>query len=356
METTLRPLSLGEILDRTAELYRRNFLLFAGISSVYAGVLLVLSLIQIGVQQAALSMHLGGGLVVITVIGVVVLWLAMFVSGGLAVAANTRAVGWVHLGEPASIGAAYRAILPRTGRYLWLLTKTYFLAWFPFVLVYGGYIAIILVYVKPKGLMTQHPTATAAPADSQTVMILAGATVVFLVLAAVTVVYGILMSLRWSLAVPACTVEGLNARESMRRSAQLSKGSHGRIFMLGLLAVVIQLGLTFITQGFFLVVGIKHQGVLPVWMSIVQQLLAFLTNTFVGPIYATGFTLFYYDQRVRKEGYDIERMMQNAGMTQLEPALQVPVAIEPLVPVAPEPPALVTPEPSVPADLGSGHE
>jgi hypothetical protein len=32
METTLRPLSLGEILDRTAELYRSNFLLFAGIS------------------------------------------------------------------------------------------------------------------------------------------------------------------------------------------------------------------------------------------------------------------------------------------------------------------------------------
>lgn len=355
METTLRPLSLGEILDRTAELYRRNFLLFAGISSVYAGVLLVLSLIQIGVQQAAPSMHLGSGLIVITVVGVVVLWLAMFVSGGIAVAANTRAVGWVHLGEPASIGAAYRAILPRTGRYLWLLTQTYFLAWFPFVVVYGGYLAIIFVYVKPKGLLTPHPTATAAP-DSQTVMILAGATVVFLILALVTFVYGVIMSLRWSLAVPACTVEGLNARQAMRRSAQLSKGSRGRIFMLGLLTVVIQLGLTFITQGFFVVVGIKHQGVLPVWMSIVQQLLAFLTNTFVGPIYATGFTLFYYDQRVRKEGYDIERMMQNAGMMQPEPALEVPVAIEPPAHVAPEPSALVAPEPSVPANPGSGHE
>src|ERR1700761_5961174 len=84
--------------------------------------------------------------------------------------------------------------------------------------------------------------------------------------------------------------------------------------MLALLAGVIQLGLTLLTQGFFVLAGIKHQGVLPVWMSIVQQLLAFLTNTFVGPIYATGFTLFYYDQRVRKEGYDIERMMHAAGL------------------------------------------
>jgi hypothetical protein len=52
-------------------------------------------------------------------------------------------------------------------------------------------------------------------------------------------------------------------------------------------------------------------------MSVLQQLLAFLTNTFVGPIYATGFTLFYFDQRVRKEGFDIEHMMQAAGMLPL---------------------------------------
>ena len=51
METNLRPLTLGEILDRTAQLYRENFLLFAGIAAVYAGVLLVLSLVQIGVQE-----------------------------------------------------------------------------------------------------------------------------------------------------------------------------------------------------------------------------------------------------------------------------------------------------------------
>jgi hypothetical protein len=48
---------------------------------------------------------------------------------------------------------------------------------------------------------------------------------------------------------------------------------------------------------------------------VAQQLVAFVTNTFIGPIYATGLTLFYYDQRVRKEGYDIEWMMEAAGLT-----------------------------------------
>ena len=48
MESGLRPLSLGEILDRTAQLYRSHFLVFAGIFSLYAGVALVLNLLQIG--------------------------------------------------------------------------------------------------------------------------------------------------------------------------------------------------------------------------------------------------------------------------------------------------------------------
>lgn len=331
METTLRPLTLGEILDRTAELYRNHFLLFAGISSVYAGILLVLSLLQIGAQQAALALHHSDDLIAVTVVGVVILWLAIFVTGGLAVAANTRAVGWVHLGEPASIAAAYRAILPRTGRYLWLMTISYFLAWFPFAILYGGYAALLFVYIRPKGLLTPHP---ATPPDAQMVMVLGVSTIAFLFLGLAAFVYGILMSLRYSLAVPACTVEGLTARAAIRRSIFLSKGSRGRIFMLALLAVIIQVGLVGITQGFFVVVGFKNHGVLPVWMSVVQQFLAFLTNTFVGPIYATGFTLFYYDQRVRKEGYDIERMMQTAGMTEL-------TAIG---------------EAAMPAESGSGHE
>ena len=312
MESNLRPLTLGEILDRTAELYRSHFLLLAGISSIYAGILLVLGLLEIAVQQGLAAMHLTSYVIPVTIAGVIVVWLAIFVSGGLAIAANTRAVGWLHLGEPASIGAAYRAILPRAGRYLWLMTITYFLAWFPFVLVYGCYAALMLAYIRPKGLFAPH----AAPPDTQTVLVLLVSTVAFLILMLATLVYGIIMSLRYSLAIPACTVEELKARPAIRRSIQLSKGARGRIFMLGLLALIIQVGLTGITQGFFIVVGLKHQGVLPVWMTILQQILAFFTNTFVGPIYATGFTLFYYDQRVRKEGFDIERMMRAAGMMQ----------------------------------------
>jgi hypothetical protein len=36
--------------------------------------------------------------------------------------------------------------------------------------------------------------------------------------------------------------------------------------------------------------------------------------TLAKPIFPIILTLFYYDQRIRKEGYDIERMMDAAGM------------------------------------------
>ena len=44
------------------------------------------------------------------------------------------------------------------------------------------------------------------------------------------------------------------------------------------------------------------------------------SGVLICPIWATGVTLLYYDQRVRKEGFDIEWMMQAAGLTAPAPA------------------------------------
>jgi hypothetical protein len=98
--------------------------------------------------------------------------------------------------------------------------------------------------------------------------------------------------------------------------------------LLGLLVVAVQMGLGLITQLFFIVATFRHHGELPAAIRVLQQLVAFCTNTFVGPIYATGFTLFYYDQRVRKEGYDIEWMMRSAGLggsAIVDPASNLPL-------------------------------
>ena len=325
MEPNLRPLTLSEILDRTAQLYRANFLLFAGIAAVYAGVLLILSLIQIALQELLRAQHMTSQLNWVTGGGILVLWAAIFLFGGLAVAANNRAVAWVHLGHSATIRGAYSSILPRLGRYLWLMAITTLMVWTPSALLYLGYIGFLYLYARPRGVLSQA-ASHAAPAD---MVVFVVTTLVFGLLLLAAFAYAVVMGLRYALAVPACVVEELPARKAIRRSIQLSRGSRGRIFVLALLALVIQIGLLLVTQTFFLVAGFRHHGDLPAVIRVLQQLVSFCTNTFVAPIYATGLTLFYYDQRIRKEGYDIEWMMQAAGLTPAEaPSSQEPLALQ----------------------------
>jgi len=315
METNLRPLTLAEILDRTAQLYRTNFLLFAGISAVYAGVVLVLNLGLIGMGELLRVLHQVSQLAWLTRTAYGLVLLLMFIFAGAAVAANNRAVAWVHLGETATIRGAYAGILPRLGRYLWLMTIAAVVVWTPLALIYGGYSGLYFFYIQPRGIFA-HPNSGA---DPQAAAIFGIATLVFFLLLVLTLIYAVLMALRYAVAVPACVVENLKARKALRRSIELTKGARGRIFLLALLVFVIQFGLVLLTQVVFLVLAFKQRGELAVWLRVMQQVVGFFTNTFIGPIYATGLTLFYYDQRVRKEGYDIEWMMQAAGLTPPEP-------------------------------------
>jgi hypothetical protein len=119
--------------------------------------------------------------------------------------------------------------------------------------------------------------------------------------------------------------------------------------------MVIQIGLVLMTQIVFVVMTFKQHGQLSVGARVLQQMVAFVTNTFIGPMYATGLTLFYYDQRIRKEGYDIEWMMQAAGLT-APTADDVPSVLDgepiedPLLPPGPAEPGNVETPQSVVAD------
>jgi hypothetical protein len=330
VETNLRPLSLGEILDRTAQLYRNNFVLLAGIAAVYAGFLLVLNLLQIGLTELLRVLHMTQQVPLIGGIYLIIIFPLAMIVAGAAIAANNRAVAWLNLGQPATIRGAYKSILPRLGRYLWLMTIATFICYLPFLVIFVLFLVFFLAYAGSKGLLTHAP---AAGGDPQAGLVIAGATFAFILLCIPAIIYAVVMALRYSLAVPASVVEDLKARKALRRSVELSRGSLGRIFVLGLLIAVIQVGLALITQMFFVVAAFKaveHHGTLPLWVQVAQQVVGFFTNAFIGPMYATGFTLFYYDQRIRKEGFDIEWMMQAAGLT--APA----VAAEPGAAPAPE--------------------
>ena len=327
MNTQLRPMTLGEILDRTAELYRTHFLLFAGISSIFAVLMLAVqllylrSLVLLGYPN--LMAHWQWGTASVAVVeALVVLMLA-----GLSIAAINRAVAWVYLDKPATIRAAAKSVVPRLKTYLWLMTITSFRAWAPFAVLYVAFIGIAFA-VLPHGFMTNPAAAQGAAQQNPGAMMAAGiGMLVLMPFFALALLYGVWMTLRYSLAVPACVVEELPAAGAIKRSIELSLGSRGRIFVLGLLVYAVRLVLGILFGFPMLALALKHPGQpLPLLWMVVAQIGSFLTSALIGPIYSTGLTLFYYDQRIRKEGFDIEWMMQAAG---LSPQTELPAAQNP---------------------------
>ena len=324
MTNQLRPLSLGEILDRTAELYRNHFLLFAGISAIFAGAMLAVQMLHLGVLALLGYPNAATSLQWATATVAVVESLAVWLLAGLSIAATNRAVAWIYLEQPATIRGATTSVLPRVRSYLWLMTMAAFRAWAPMAALYVVMFAAILSML-PKGFLSNPAVAQSVGAQHPETLLAFGLGMIILApLMVLALVYGVWMSLRYSLAMPACVVEELRPGRALKRSIELSAGSRGRILVLGLLVYAVRTLLSLLFGAPFLAFAFKHPGQpVPLALLAVQQISVFLISTFIGPIYSTGLTLFYYDQRIRKEGYDIERMMQAAGLT-LPEELAVP--------------------------------
>ncbi len=115
----LQPLSLGELLDRTISLYRRHFFAFLGIFGL---IYIPLSLLQIAVAYFNLSQNarLPGPLPSDTfftpqylngqLLNFISFLLTTVFISGIATAVFTRAVADSYLGEPITIGGAYRRV------------------------------------------------------------------------------------------------------------------------------------------------------------------------------------------------------------------------------------------------------
>jgi hypothetical protein len=117
----------------------------------------------------------------------------------------------------------------------------------------------------------------------------------------------------------------------MKRSVWLAKESIWRIFLLYFLAWVVGLGLTLafaIPARILAMVFILRKAY---FLALVaQQLGSFFAGILAGPIGPIAVSLVYYDQRVRKEAFDLQLMMQAMGE---------PVAPPPILP-PPPPPAI----------------
>jgi hypothetical protein len=132
--------------------------------------------------------------------------------------------------------------------------------------------------------------------------------------------FGVWMMLRYSLANSACVFEGLGIRASLKRSIFLSQGSRGKIFVMFLLAGVLIMVVSGAASLPVIVSAFKHPqtaGQVSLFMTIYLLVTGFVVTSLTTPIYGIGLTLFYYDARIRKEGFDIEWMMRRATPVEL---------------------------------------
>ncbi len=316
MDTGLRPLSMGEVLDRTFQLYRAHFLMFAGISTFAAGLDLVWKLIQTSAVQmvahrvAAVTLgFVNAGLSLINLVVYVI-------ASAIAMAATNRAVSAIYLGQPTGIAQSYREVMPHWFRYVWLYVVAAFLAWGPVVVLFivfvVGAVAIPRVAGSATGLIFMA---------------------VFGLSLFALVPFGIWMMLRYSLANASSVFEDLGISASLKRSVFLTRGAQQKvnIFVLLLLTGVISAVVTYacLTPVFIVVFRSMMNHTSPsltLGMTIYSLLVGFVTTSVTIPIYAIGLTLFYYDARIRKEGFDVEWMMLRAAPPELPIAPPLPEA------------------------------
>jgi uncharacterized membrane protein len=120
------------------------------------------------------------------------------------------------------------------------------------------------------------------------------------------IVPGIILALRWAVAVPACVVENLGPIDSLRRSAQLTQGHRWKIFGMGVLILVL-----FIIA--IVIIGaLVGMGVVVVPQGVGRGLLAAIVGVIVTGIVTAYFNvvaaMIYHDLRTVKEGVNTEEI------------------------------------------------
>ena len=282
-DADLRPMSLGEVLDRTFKIYRNHFWLFAGISALPAGAMLIVRVANSAwtahasrVRVVGQSADISPTAVVTGVLVAVVLMLIFFVLLGYAQAASVFAVSDLYLGGTAGLRRSYGRVGAKALR------------------VVG--IFLLLSLVLGVGLL-------------------------------LLIVPGIILGCRVALAVPVAMLENTNAFRSIERSMQLTKGHGLEIFVILLMVVALNYVVILLLQGpfvFLVLAAAKSHSTLSFFTLVLMSLSSFLSEVLVWPIFTVSLSLMYYNLRVRKEAFDIQHQLSTMSAN---PTLGTPSAV-----------------------------
>lgn len=271
------PISLSELLDRMFAIYRKYFLTLLGTTILPFLMLIPVGAIAgVGIFATTHSNStgaLGPGTIVGGVFVIYAIYLSFWCLSWIAV---TAAIWDVQLGRVPTIRGSFRAAWP----HLWKA-------------ILGGILFGLIVFVG----------------------------------ALLLIVPGVLLALAFSLIGPVIVAEGAGPIHAMGRSWELTSGYKGKVFVLILICFGITLVMTYAVQIPMLIVTglLMKGGTSPVWAIIVSGLSGVIGGILPAPLQATGMCLVYYDARVRKEGFDLQRMIDSLAPSVTAPT-QTPLA------------------------------
>ncbi|HEX4077106.1 MAG TPA: glycerophosphoryl diester phosphodiesterase membrane domain-containing protein [Candidatus Acidoferrales bacterium] len=308
METVeLRPLSLGELLDRTFTLYRSHFWLFVGIMAIPAAFVVPAQILVGSLQSSFMNLTPGHvptlpsvGYIVGVFLGYFALMLIFGIVYSIAVGAATCAVADSYLGRASTVRGSYARIRAKFWRLMGVIFNIT-------LRVIGILLAVLAVGGGFIALIALSATSTRNP------LVVASMFLVFILFYLIALVFCVWFALRYAISIPVLMIEDLGILDSIRRSVFLTRGRRGHIFLGLLVAGIIAYVGVFLFQGPFTIATMVAavRGHFPLWLESCAAVSGAIGSAVTGPISLIVTVLLYYDTRIRKEAFDLQFMMSS---------------------------------------------
>ena len=134
-----------------------------------------------------------------------------------------------------------------------------------------------------------------------------------LVLLLVLIPAAIYLGICWSLSTAALLFEDVGPVRALKRSYGLVRGSWWRVLGVLMVGVMLVSVLSGVLQGFLTLVPAALAGGNEVVLALTAVIAGTVSVTLTTPFTAAIFSLVYFDQRVRREGFDLELLAQGLG-------------------------------------------
>jgi hypothetical protein len=307
------PLGAGDLIDRAVRFYRARFWTFVTIAGppVVFGTLISVAWMMVGREIFSVTARVGSTEYffyrLFLWLGNIVIWFAetiatLMVMGG----ASRNFVRHLLFGEAITFRETYRNTWERIGALAFASTMITVVVGVLGIMIF--YFAMLLGFL---GIALIAWMTSFLPVLSVILSIVWGLALAFgamwaFFLAASRVAY-----------VPqVMLVEGQGAFAAIGRSASLASGKVlrlGALFVFTTVAAYSALALLYVPLAWYASAnGVEwspfNSELLPAWYEIASSLIWQLSLILLSPVWTIGLCLLYVDERVRREGYDIELM------------------------------------------------